>query len=140
MVNHVSSKIFLRNQVSLRVGETLQTVKSFEQEAASYGVKITSYRSDNFPFNSYDFINHIESNFQTIDFSGVGAHHQNAVAERAIQTVTSWARTMMLQAVIMWPDQANLELWPLALDHAVYLWNNITRKEHVLSPEELFQV
>ena len=31
MVDHASSKIFLRNQVSLRVGETLQTVKSFEQ-------------------------------------------------------------------------------------------------------------
>ena len=48
MVDHASSKIYLKNQVSLRTGETLQSKKAFEREAASYGVKIKSFRADNF--------------------------------------------------------------------------------------------
>ena len=46
-------------------------------------------------------------------------------AERYIQTVVSWARAMVLHAALHWPDQADLALWPFALNHAVYLWNNI---------------
>ncbi len=75
---------------------------------------------------------------QTITYSGTGAHFQNGVAERAIQTVTYWARTMMLHAVIHWPDRANLELWPFALEHAVYLWNNLPKKTSRLAPLEIF--
>jgi hypothetical protein len=71
-------------------------------------------------------------------YSGTGAHHQNGVAERAIQTVTSWARAMLLHAVLHWPDQADLSLWPFALEYAVYLWNNIPRKDSLLVPLELF--
>jgi hypothetical protein len=45
---------------------------------------------------------------------------------------------MMLHAIIHWPDQANLELWHFALDHAIYLWNNLPSKETRLAPLELF--
>ena len=44
----------------------------------------------------------------------------------------------MLHPFIHWPDQANLALWPFALDHAIYLWNNLPSKEMRLSPLELF--
>ena len=37
-----------------------------------------------------------------------------------------------------WPDAANLELWPYAMDHAVYLWNHLPRKDTLIAPEELF--
>ena len=73
-----------------------------------------------------------------INFSGIGAHHQNGIAERAIQTIMSWARAMLLHAFIMWPDQVNLELWPFAMEHAVYIWNNLPNKQMRIAPLEIF--
>ena len=132
--DHATQYISLTHQVSLRAGETIQSKRRFEREATQFGVKVKSYRADNHPFGSNEFRAELDSHGQDIDFSGVGAHHQNAVAERSIQTVTWWARAMLLHAVIMWPDAADLELWPFALSHAVYLWNNLPRKDHGLSP------
>ena len=71
----------------------------------------------------------IELNGQTIDFSGVGAHHQNGIAERAIGTVTYWARTLLLHYCLHWPEEANIELWPFALEHAIYVWNNLPKRD-----------
>jgi len=34
-----------------------------------------------------------------IDFSGTGAHHQNGVAERAIQTVANQARVLIIHSI-----------------------------------------
>jgi hypothetical protein len=44
----------------------------------------------------------------------------------------------MLHSIIHWPDSANLELWPFAMDHAVYLWNSLPRKDSFLSPNKLY--
>jgi transposase InsO family protein len=88
-------------------------------------VQIKSFRADNAPFNAAEFKNDLENKGQTISFSGVGAHHQNGAAERAIKTTTSWARTMMLHAILHWPEQTTLDLWPFAMDHAVYCWNHL---------------
>jgi hypothetical protein len=106
-----------------------------------------------------NFRRNLELNGQPIAFSGTGAHHQNGVAERAIQTVTRWARAMLranvtsasrrrlpnafpsrgpLHSIILWPDQADLSLWPFALDHAVFLWNNIPSQTSSLAPIEVF--
>jgi hypothetical protein len=137
-VDHATAYIYLRHQVSLRVGDTLQTKHAFERFAAEHGVKIHAYRADNAPFGAKQFTDDLDARNQRITYSGTGAHHQNGVAERAIQTVTSWARAMLLHAVLHWPDQADLSLWPFALEYAVYLWNNIPRKDSLLAPLELF--
>ena len=74
-----------------------------------------------------------------MSFSGVGAHHQNGVAERSIRTVTSWARTMMLHAVLHWPEHAHaLSLWPFALQHALWLWNHFPKRLTHIAPLEVF--
>jgi hypothetical protein len=75
---------------------------------------------------------------QQLTFSGVGAHHQNGVAELAISTVTQWARSMLLHQALHWPDESRLDLWPFALEHAVYLWNHLPRKDSLIAPVELF--
>jgi hypothetical protein len=136
--DHASGAIFLRHQVSLRAGETVRAKRAFEQFAKQHGVNVRSYRADNLPFNSKEFRDDLALQDQTIDFSGVGAHHQNGVAERSIQTVTQWARTMMLQASIHWPDASDLELWPFALAHAVYIWNHLPKRDSLMSPIEIF--
>jgi hypothetical protein len=137
-VDHASGFIFLRNQVSLNAGETLRSKKAFEQFASTVGVSLKKFHADNVPFNSKEFRRNLELNGQPIAFSGTGAHHQNGVAERAIQTVTRWARAMLLHSIILWPDQADLALWPFALDHAVFLWNNIPSQTSSLAPIEVF--
>jgi hypothetical protein len=38
---------------------------------------------------------------QTLSLSGVGAHHQNGVAERAIQTVTQWAHNLRKMKIMI---------------------------------------
>lgn len=120
------------------MGDTLLGKRAYERYAAEHRVKICAYRADNVPFAGKEFTADLEMKGQTITYSGTGAHFQNGVAERAIQTVTHWARAMLLHAVIHWPDQADLGLWPFALEYVVYLWNNMPNKESLLAPVELF--
>jgi hypothetical protein len=79
------------HQVSLLVGETLQGKNRFEKGSAQFDMKIKSFRADNAPFDAAEFKNDLENKGQTISFSGVGSHHQNGAAKRAIKTITSWA-------------------------------------------------
>ena len=64
-----------------------------------------TYMSDNGKaFTSKDFVEHLSKFYQISKFAGVGAHHHNAIAERAIRTIMSIARTMMIHSGIHWPD------------------------------------
>jgi len=90
-VDHCSSYIHASNQVTLRAGDTVRAKQTFENFATLCGVSIKSYRADNVPFESKEFKTHLELHNQIIEFSGTGAHHQNGVAEHAIQTLAKWA-------------------------------------------------
>ena len=74
----------------------------------------------------------------TSTFSGVGAHFQNGVAKRNLQTITLWARTMMMHQLIHWPEAFDAALWPFAMNHAVHLWNSMPRERNGLAPYEIF--
>ena len=138
-VDSASGKVFCRHQVSLRSGETIVSMRDFHRQAQAVGVKFKHFRADNHPFRSKEFRQFVEEALNAeIDFSGVGAQHQNAVVERANQTIMSWARTMMLHAIIHWPLEADVSLWPFAVDHAVYLWNSLPRSGTELAPDEIF--
>ena len=41
---------------------------------------------------------------QRLTFCGVGAHHQNGIAEAKIKQLTLAARTMLLYAQRLWPE------------------------------------
>ena len=138
MVDHASGYIFLNHQISLRLGDTIQGKHKFETFAQQYGVRIRSYHADNHPFAGKEFLKDIETNDQTITYSAVGAHFQNGVAERAIQTITSWALGLMMHQLIHWPQAFDDTLWPFAMEHAVNVWNHLPKVKHGLSPFELF--
>ena len=137
-IDHATSFIYIKNQQSLRVGETLQAKHLYEKFASEFGIKLQSFRADNFPFKSTEFQDDLELKDQKIDYSGVGAHHQNGTAERALQTVTKWARSALLHQLLQWPEQATPDLWPFALEHAVHLWNHLPSHHTRLAPVELF--
>ncbi|MGH7974569.1 MAG: hypothetical protein ACREBR_03500, partial [bacterium] len=137
--DHASGLIDVRNQVTSGASDTLRSKAMFERMAANHGVLIKSYRGDNGVFSSRDFRGELASQKQGLTLSGVGAHYQNGVAERAIQTVTSHARIMMLHSALRWPSTTEASLWPFALEYAAHIWNT-TPKESCggLSPLEIF--
>ncbi|CAJ1937369.1 unnamed protein product [Cylindrotheca closterium] len=49
----------------------------------------------------------------------------------------SIAQTMMMHQAIHWPDVATTTLWPLAVDHAVFLYNHMPNQSSGLSPHDL---
>jgi hypothetical protein len=55
-----------------------------------------------------------------------------------IQTVFYKARSILIHASLCWPDEITLDLWPFALDYAVWLYNCTPGRISGLSPEELF--
>eukprot|EP00978_Attheya_sp_CCMP212_P003597 scaffold7531_cov66-Attheya_sp.AAC.4 len=116
------------NQVSLRAGETICGKEQFEKHAREYSIKIQKYHANNGVFVSEDYKTHCRNRDQSLDYSGVGAHHQNAVAERAIQTVTYWARAMLVDQMIHWPNEGDKDIWPFALEYGyapVELWTRM---------------
>ena len=73
-----------------------------------------------------------------MSYSGVGAHGQNEVTERAIQTVVNSASTMMLHQALLWPEQFDMRVWPYVLQHAAYLWNHCSGIHSGLEPLEIY--
>eukprot|EP00978_Attheya_sp_CCMP212_P040680 scaffold224920_cov33-Attheya_sp.AAC.1 len=124
--------------VSLRTGETICGKEQFKKHASEYCNKIQKYHADNKVFVSEDYKTHCKNRNQTLDYSGGGAHHQNAVAERAIQTVIYWARAMLVHQMIHWPDEGDKDLWPFALEYAVWIWNHLPNKDSGYAPMELW--
>ena len=126
-------------QSHLNTHETLQSKKEFEENCRDHGVIIGSYHSDNGScFTSAEYTRHLETFRQTTTFASVGGHHHNGVAERAIRTITSMARTMMLHQGIHWPEMADPQLWPMAVKHAVHVYNHVPREDNGLSPYDIF--
>lgn len=106
---------------------------------ADHGVIPQKYLSDNgLAFSSKEFSTHLQKFRQIIRFAGVGAHHHNGCAERAIQMIMSISRTMMPHTAIHWPDVSDSSLWPMAVTHAVYIWNHVPNTETGISPSNLF--
>ena len=101
------------------------------------GRQVLQYHSDNGVFKSKEFQADLKVKGQTINFSCVGAHHQNGVSERVIHTVVEWARTLIIHQAMHWPKEAQLDLWLFAMSYSVWLWNHLLNQETGLSPNEI---
>ena len=137
--DHASGKIFARHQVSLDATDTISSKRSVERESLGSGVFVKEYHSDNGIFSSKDFEEALMNDEQFIKKSGVGAKHQNAVAERAIGTVQNMARAMLLHVRIHWPEEFDSAHWPFALDYAIWIYNHIPIADKAnMCPDEIF--
>ena len=67
----------------------------------------------------------VNKGLQDIMFSRVGAHHQNGIAERGIQSILTMARTLLIHTAIQWPDSIDKSLWPMAVDYALHHHNHM---------------
>ena len=105
---------------------------------ADMGIMVQAYQADNSIFATCTFINNIESSLQNIKFSGVRGHHQNGIAEHAIQSILSKARTILMHAAIRRPSMVETNVWPMAVDYAVYHHNHMPRPSvGMLAPIDL---
>ena len=138
-VDHASGHVHVEFQTSLHTHQTLDAKAKYEAMARDVGVIPQSYLADNgSSYTSSSFAERLQHFEQTIRFAGTGAHHHNGKAERAIQTIMSIARTMMLHAGIHWGEVADLALWPMAVQHAVYVYNRVPDPSTGLSPLDVF--
>jgi transposase InsO family protein len=117
--------------VNFTAGEAIRAKREFEQEMVSMGVVTLHYHTDNGVFTSAEFQDELAKLNQGLSLSGVGAHHQNAVAERAIGTVASLARTMMLHSKMRWPKRVSTKLWPMTMKHAEFIVNHVPNLNNV---------
>ena len=138
-VDHASGHVHVELQPSLHSHATIAAKEAYEAYCRDLGVVPRKYLSDNgAAFTSADFKKHLSAFNQTIRYAGVGAHHHNGQAERAIQTIMSIARTMMIHSALHWPEMSDTSLWPMAVQHAVYLWNRVPNERTGLAPIDVF--
>jgi hypothetical protein len=105
-VDHVSNYVHVEFQVHLTTHEMLKAKEKYELMSRDFGIVVQSFLSDNGSvFSSKKFAAHLSKFEQIIHFAGAGAHHQNGCAERAIQSIMSISRTMMLHSAIHWPEK-----------------------------------
>ena len=121
--DHASSFIRCFHQVSLSAPDTIASKRAWEREGVLCGRTTKKYRTDNGIFTSKAYEESLDEH-QYTDRSGVGAHHQNGVAESNIGKVQRMARAMLLHVRLHWPDEFSPDLWPFALDYAVYIHNH----------------
>jgi hypothetical protein len=96
------------------------------------------YQTDEGSAFSEAFTRHLAKTTETVPLAGTGAHHQNGIAVRSIQSIMRCARTMLLHAAVHWPEAAEPQLWPLTVRHAVYLHYFLPDPETGLIPNGLF--
>jgi len=137
-IDHHSGYSFSSLQTSLDGEQTLQAKIDFETHANTFDVQIRSYRADNGRFAEKSFRDSIKMARQTIDFCGVGAHHQNGIIERHFQTLSTQARTILLHAKSHWPTMISVVLWPFAYKYAEYIYNHMSVDDKGLSPIQKF--
>jgi len=137
-VDVASGWIELKFQISLAAADTIQSKMEFERLCQSYGFMVKSYRTDNGTFTAQSMLSHIDQKGQFLSFSGSGAQLQNGVSERAIKTICEAARTIMLHAALRWPDSYDPALWPMAMQYAADIYNEIQRGLGDITPGAIF--
>ena len=94
---------------------TLQSKHDYKHLSATRNVKVKHYHTDNGRFAERSFTNDCKASTQQITFCGVGAHHQNGIAENTIKKLTLIYRNLLVHAQNYWPEYISTMLWPFAL-------------------------
>ena len=137
-VDHTSDFTYVHMHYHLTTDETIDAKNAFERVAEQHGVRILHYHCDNGRFADKAFVDDVRAGHQTITFCGVGAHHQNGVAERRIRDITETAHTSLLHATHRWPKAIAANLWPQAIKHVVNICNSLPRPGKTESPLSKF--
>ena len=97
---------------------TLQAKHDYKHLSATQNVKVKHYHADNGRFTERSFTKVRKASTKRITFCGVGAHHQNGIAENTIKQLTLISQTLLVHAQNYWPEHISTMLWPFALKAA----------------------
>ena len=136
--DHGSNFGYVHLQSSCSGDDTLQAKRSFEKVAQSFNVNIKKYRADNGRFADLAFKADIERCNQSITYCGVGAHHQNGIAESYIHDLSDGGRILLLHAKRHWPEAISTILWPYAIKCVESRKNEMSVGLDNLTPVERF--
>ena len=137
-IDHATNYLFTNHQVNLTAESTVASKHKCESMFDEFGIQIKQFAADNHPFRSKAWVADCATQLQRpTRHSGVGAHHQ-ILAERQIQTTFNWSRANLLHFVLHWPQMAKNRdnLWPFAVDYAVYMHNHLPTLDMRVSPLE----
>ena len=97
------------------------------------------YHTDNGIFNSSEFMEELLKKQQNTRLSGAGASHQNGAAERAKNTVVTIASNLFMHAALICPeDTLSTDIWTMAMDYAVWVYNRTPDMQSGLSAIEIW--
>jgi hypothetical protein len=116
--------IHCEHQVGFSAVETIRAKQSYERLCMDNGVVVQDYLTDSGAFKANNFFSHIHETQQLLRYCGTNAHHQNGVAERAIQFISNMARAMILHSSIHWKDGIDTSIWPMAVTYTTHIYNN----------------
>jgi hypothetical protein len=133
-IDHTSRYLFFTPHLSTDAQAAIAAKHCFELHAISFHRAIKCYHTDMGVFCSKAFRDSCSLCGQGIRYSGVNAHHQNGIDKRYIHTITERARTMLIHAMVSWPEIVHENLWPFALRLAVAI-HNATPGPTGLSPD-----
>ena len=123
-VDHFTNVIKVCLMKTTSQAETLDAKLATEKFFKDHGHNIERWHADNGRYAEVDFKQAVKDLEQSIKYCGVGAHHQNGIAEAAIKRLTLRARTLLLHAKRFWPEAITTMLWPYALLAACDAHNN----------------
>ena len=93
-IDYFSSKIKVHLMQDASGESTNAAMNAFERDSMSHDVQIKHYHADNGRFADTSFKDDCDNKLQQLTFCGVGAHHQNGIAERSIKELTLTSRTI----------------------------------------------
>ena len=139
-VDVYSGYSFVWIQRTSSASDTLEGKRAFEAHSKASGVNIQHYHADNGIFKANAWVQNCCLHHQRLTFAGVGAHHQNGVAERRIRLLQDMTRTQLAHANHRWSFAVTANLWPYAMRLSNNEWNDAPnpRDTHHRSPSQLF--
>ena len=127
-------------QTTKNATETLIGKRNFEIFSRQNGINIKVYHSDNGIFSCTEWRNDCQLKNQATRYTGVGAHHQNGIVERRIQTLLDMSRSMLIHAHNKWNNVITVNLWTLEMSYATRCTNSISlsHNDSKSTPEQMY--
>ncbi len=136
-IDHVSNYIYVHLMKDFTTIDTLLAKLAFKKLCAKANCSVKHYQADNGQFSDNEFLAACKNLNQTIDFCGVGAHHQNGIVKNRNKQLTQTARVLLLHSMRMWPQMVDQMFWLFAIKAAAERTDSLHIDSEGHTPESI---
>jgi hypothetical protein len=129
--------VFIFCQYLSNAVETISSKHSLETLAQQEEITIKKYHAGNCNFASSVFKEDCAFLDQRYLFIGVGAHHQNGIAEQNIKTVAQCAHANLLHFSHHWLAKANVSFLSQGINYESWVFNRLPNLVYGLLPKKI---